>query len=238
MRFFFLASALVVSPTTLSDCGGSAGGGSSSGSSSSGSSTGGTATGGTAVGPACTAYDSTEEESAPIQTAAAGLPAGAAALSWTVPVSFTSRIGYAGTPGRAASHEGIDWVHDDASTAEVDVAVAADGDVVYVRTGCPESDTFSRNTDTRECGSGWGNHVVVHHGGGAYSRYAHLADGQVFVEVGDTVAAGDVLAVMGNTGRSEVRHLHFELGTTSATIDPCAAAWSFDAVYDPAGVGL
>lgn len=236
MRTVFLGVALAFSTNPLSDCGGSSTAGGVSGG---GASPGGTAAGGgTLTGPSCTVYDSTEEESASIQTSAAGLPTPAAALSWTAPVSFTSRVAYAGTPGTAAVHEGVDWVHDDASTPEVDVAVAADGDVVYVRTGCPESATFSRNTDTRECGSGWGNHVVVHHGGSAYTRYAHLADGQVFVEVGDTLVAGDVLGVMGNTGRSEVRHLHLELGTTAAAIDPCGAAWSFDAVYDPASIGL
>jgi murein DD-endopeptidase MepM/ murein hydrolase activator NlpD len=135
-------------------------------------------------------------------------------------------------------YEGIDWVHDDAAVVEVDVAVAADGEVVYVRTGCPESGTFSRNTSLRECGSGWGNHVVVHHGGQTYTRYAHLADGQVLVEVGDELSRGDVLGVMGNSGRSEVRHLHFELGAMSDPIDPCAPAFSFATVHDPAGVGL
>ncbi len=225
MQRVVLATALALTPTTLSRCGGgSTGGGASSGS--------------TPTTPACVTYDSTEEESAPIQTAAGGLPTGAAALTWSAPAVWTSWVAFSGTPGAAAAHEGIDWIHDDASVAEVDVAVAAPGEVVYVRTGCPESATMSRNTDLRECGSGWGNHVVVHHGGGAYSRYAHLADGQVFVEVGDVLSARDVLATMGNSGRSERRHLHFEVGTLATTIDPCGPAWSFDAVYDPAGVGL
>jgi murein DD-endopeptidase MepM/ murein hydrolase activator NlpD len=217
MQRAILATAIAITPTTLARCG---------------------STGGGSTGPACTEVDSTEQESAPIQTAASGAPSGASGLTWQAPVAWTSWVAFAGSPGASASHEGIDWIHADPSVAEVDVAVAAPGEVVYVRTGCPESATFSRNTSLRECGSGWGNHVVVDHGGGALSRYAHLADGQVFVEVGDVLGAGDVLAVMGNSGRSETRHLHFELGTLASTVDPCGLAWSFDAVYDPAAVGL
>ena len=69
---------------------------------------------------------------------------------------------------------------------------------------------FCHNTSLRECGSGWGNHVVIYHGRGIYTRSAHLKPGSVAVKVGDQVSQGQQIASMGNSGRSELRHLHFE----------------------------
>jgi len=95
---------------------------------------------------------------------------------------------------------------------------------------------FAHNNASRECGSGWGNHVVVGHGGGLYTRYAHLAPGMIQVHVGDDVLGGTVLASMGNSGRSETRHLHFELGLghlEGNAFDSCTPAQSFESVLDP-----
>ncbi|GIS35353.1 MAG: hypothetical protein Ct9H90mP6_06100 [Gammaproteobacteria bacterium] len=50
----------------------------------------------------------------------------------------------------------------------------AEGVVVYARTGCPSSTQFSDNTILRECGAGWGNHLVIDHGNNIYSRYGHM----------------------------------------------------------------
>ena len=224
MRSAVFAAVVSVPPSMVSHC--------------SGSSNSETDTSETSAAPACTAYDSGSADYAPIQTTGSGQPTGASSTTWATPADWTYWVPFDGTVGSAAVHEGMDYVHDDSSEAEVDVAVAASGDVVYVRTGCPESALFSPKSSVRECGSGWGNHVVVHHGGTTYTRYAHLSDGEVFVEVGDQLRRGDVLGLMGNSGRSETRHLHFELGSTSDTIDPCAGSWSFSYVYDPAVLGL
>ncbi len=186
--------------------------------------------------PDCAGYHSDEQESAPIQTVAA-LPARAWDLTWQRPAAYTSWIDFDGSVGSAAVHEGIDYVHDDESDAVVDVMAAAGGTVAYVRTGCPESSRFGRNDALRECGSGWGNHVIVDHGEGLFSRYAHLADGDVRVEAGDVVARGRPLGGMGNSGRSETRHLHFEVGSDDEPFDPCAPARSFDFVHPPAPLG-
>ncbi len=56
-----------------------------------------------------------------------------------------------------------------------------------------------------------GNHVVIDHGNGLYSFYAHLQRGSVEVEVGDEVQAGDQLGLLGNTGNSSAPHLHFHV---------------------------
>ncbi|MGA8046477.1 MAG: M23 family metallopeptidase [Dermatophilaceae bacterium] len=56
-----------------------------------------------------------------------------------------------------------------------------------------------------------GNHVVVDHGDGVYSAYAHLRHASVRVAVGDRVAAGQQLAEVGNTGNTSEPHLHVQL---------------------------
>ena len=179
------------------------------------------------------AYVSGEQEYAPVQRAGRGLPAGSASIRWQRPSSWTWSVDFSGQPGRKAAHEGVDYVHDDQRVPEVPVVAAADGEVVYVRMGCPQSGQFGKNRSARECGSGWGNHVVVDHGDGVYVRYAHLGPEGITVGVGDTVRRGRELGLMGNSGRSETRHLHWERGTKSQGFDPSAPAQSFDAVYDP-----
>ncbi len=188
--------------------------------------------------PVCPTFDSTDQESAPLQTAGEGLPDGALSLSWTRPTAYTSWVDFAGVPGESATHEGIDWIHDDASVPVVDVVAAADGEVVYVRRGCQESTRLGHNDSMRECGGGWGNHVVIHHGSGIYTRYAHLDNADVAVIAGDVVTEGERIAGMGNSGRSETRHLHFELGSRAAGLDSCAPAQSFELVYAPGLLGL
>ena len=188
------------------------------------------------TGPACTEYNSPEEEFAPIQITALGTPTGTSSLSWTIPSAYTYAVDFAGTAGSPASHEGLDYVHGDANLSVVPVYASSAGTVVYVRTGCPQSSEFSLNNDLRECGSGWGNHIVVDHGNQIYTRYAHLKPSTVAVSVGTVVSEGQYIADMGNSGRSDLRHLHFELGTKTSPFDPCTLSQSFDLVYNPQGL--
>jgi murein DD-endopeptidase MepM/ murein hydrolase activator NlpD len=58
---------------------------------------------------------------------------------------------------------------------------------------------------------GYGNMILIDHGGGIYSRYGHAS--KLLVKAGDTVKRGDVIALMGSTGRSTGPHLHFEVMT-------------------------
>jgi len=184
------------------------------------------------VSVVCPVYHSTEEESAPIQTTGAGLPGHSDTIEWSRPSTWTWIGGFSGTPGQPATHEGTDYVHDDPGVADVPIHSAADGQVVYFRLGCPQSVEFSPNTELRECGAGWGNHVVVLHGHRVLTRYAHLKPDATEVRAGQRVLRGQLIGLMGNSGRSDVRHLHFELGSSVQVFDPCAPAQSMDLVFD------
>lgn len=56
---------------------------------------------------------------------------------------------------------------------------------------------------------GYGNMIIVDHGGGVFTRYGHAS--KLLVQAGDTVKKGDVIALMGTTGHSTGPHLHFEV---------------------------
>ena len=186
----------------------------------------------------CQEVSSQEQEFAPVQVTEGGAPQISEKLAWHIPAEAMYLAPFSGIRGTPAGHEGIDYVHVDPKVETVPVVAAAEGQVVYVRDGCPQSRLFGPNRQLRECGAGWGNHVVVDHGGGLLTRYAHLVAASIPVRVGDRVAAGATLGAMGNTGRSDTRHLHFEVGVMAADIDTCGPAQSFDRVYDPAALGL
>ena len=62
--------------------------------------------------------------------------------------------------------------------------------------------------NTRE---NWGNFVVVSHGFGIFSMYCHIKKGTIKVKNGEWIAKGDKLGLVGNSGRSAVPHLHFNV---------------------------
>ena len=72
-------------------------------------------------------------------------------------------------------------------------------------------------------GPAYGNAIVIKHGSGTYSQYAHLS--RINVKVGQVVATGQRIALSGNTGNSSGPHLHFEIRTTpnyGSAVDPVA----------------
>lgn len=89
---------------------------------------------------------------------------------------------------------------------------------------------------------GYGNLVVVDHGNGVSTYYAHLS--AVAVGIGDTVDAGQLIGLVGSTGRSTGPHLHYEVRAYGHPFDP-SLALEFDGyrlylhgqpvIFDPDG---
>lgn len=66
--------------------------------------------------------------------------------------------------------------------------------------------------------SGYGNMVLIDHGNGMVTRYGHGS--KVYVAVGQQVKKGDVIAMVGTTGRSTGSHLHFEVIIRGKRVNP------------------
>ncbi|HFC92685.1 MAG TPA: M23 family metallopeptidase [Leucothrix mucor] len=66
--------------------------------------------------------------------------------------------------------------------------------------------------------SGYGNMVEILHGDAIISRYAHIK--KLLVKKGQIVNKGDIIALVGNTGRSTGPHLHLEIAINGETVDP------------------
>ncbi len=72
--------------------------------------------------------------------------------------------------------------------------------------------------DYRDWLTGYGNCVILNHGGGYYTLYAHLSD--VLVSTGQQVAGGGVIARSGDTGSLKGPMLHFEVRRGASAMDP------------------
>jgi murein DD-endopeptidase MepM/ murein hydrolase activator NlpD len=131
-------------------------------------------------------------ERTPAALAVDGTPS-ASGLIWPVSGSVVSPFGMRW--GRM--HEGIDI----AAGSGTPVAAAAPGTVI----------------STGYMG-GYGNLVVIDHGGGLASAYAHLSG--YAVGYGQTVSQGQVVGYVGCTGHCYGPHLHFEVRVNGAAVDP------------------
>jgi len=100
------------------------------------------------------------------------------------------------------------WYHPgvDVANRSAPGIAAADGGTVMVA-GWPD-------------GGGYGNRVVLDHGNGYTSLYAHLSN--VYVSVGETISRGQLVGQMGSTGRSTGTHLHLEIHYKGVPINPLA----------------
>ena len=92
-------------------------------------------------------------------------------------------------------HGGIDIVTGYGNSSGVPVVAAASGTVVTAIRGY----------------SGYGHTVVIDHGGGLRTRYAHMQPGSLTVYVGQKVSMGQQIGRIGSTGNSTGPHLHFEV---------------------------
>ena len=184
---------------------------------------------------ACLEYESQEEEFANVQIVG----------EKDINLDFSSFIAtyqtrgeFSGPLGGLAEHEGLDLFNIDKDLSDIPIHTIAEGVVVYARTGCPSSTQFSDNTILRECGAGWGNHLVIDHGNNIYSRYGHMRFDGVYKRVGDKVNKDEIIGLMGNSGRSEGRHLHLEIGYYSGDFNSCEPSKSFDFVVNPGAYGF
>ena len=137
------------------------------------------------------------------QQAAQGKPSNAALGGYIWPVSsrrITSTFGGRASPGGIGStnHKGID-IGGVGYTSEIHAAKA--GTVIVSQ--------YSRS---------YGNYVVVSHGSGNTTLYAHMSSRKV--SVGQYVNQGDVLGITGSTGNSTGPHLHFEITENGTRINP------------------
>lgn len=104
------------------------------------------------------------------------------------------------TNGYHSGHYAIDI----ADSSQPPIWAAGAGTIEKVVTGC--------NGQGSKCGGGYGNHVIIDHGNGLKTLYGHFDS--VDVSVGQWVNQGDVLGIMGNTGRVygvTGIHLHWEV---------------------------
>ena len=66
--------------------------------------------------------------------------------------------------------------------------------------------------------SGYGNAVIINHGGGISTLYGHCQS--LNVSVGESVSQGDVIAYCGSTGNSTGPHCHFEVRENGEPVNP------------------
>jgi murein DD-endopeptidase MepM/ murein hydrolase activator NlpD len=114
--------------------------------------------------------------------------------------SMVSGFGYRTDPFTKTRkmHEGMDF------TAKTGTPIYATGDGIVAR---------ADNT-----ASGFGNHIVIRHGFGYETLYAHLS--KYKCRPGQRIKRGDVIGYVGSTGRSEGPHLHYEVHKNGKVVNP------------------
>lgn len=135
-----------------------------------------------------------------------GVPGEVSLTGWALPAAapMTSDFGPRSSPGGVGStyHRGIDL---GGGGCYGPIWAANKGQVV--RSGPA---------------SGYGNLIEVDHGGGVHTRYGHMFNDGLLVQVGDQVTAGQQIAKVGTTGNSTGCHLHFEVLMHGQQVDPQA----------------
>lgn len=120
-------------------------------------------------------------------------------------------------------HSGTDIrLPDMAAQAQgVRVLAAAPGRVARLRDGVADISVTAPGAPDL-AGQDCGNGVVIDHGGGWETQYCHLARGSVVVKVGDQVTAGQPIARIGLSGRTEYPHLHLTVRQGTAAVEAMA----------------
>lgn len=137
-------------------------------------------------------------------TAGSDLPPGAiSSKGWARPAAgyISSNFGYRTHPiyNVVRLHAGTDL----AGGCGIPIYAARGGQVVYAGWN-----------------GGYGNFILINHGDGISTGYAHIATGKTFVRYGEQVSTGTHIANVGSTGGSTGCHLHFEVREDGKAINP------------------
>ncbi|MFC6356015.1 M23 family metallopeptidase [Luethyella okanaganae] len=123
--------------------------------------------------------------------------------NWALPTAGAVTDGFGPRPARPAGAGPFHYGADISSGCNAWIRAASSGTVVEAGPN-----------------GGLGNWVLIDHGAGVKTGYAHIVDGGIVVSVGDTVTAGAPIALTGSTGTSTGCHLHFEVRINGARVDP------------------
>lgn len=128
---------------------------------------------------------------------------------WPAPGNYliTSHYG----PRSINNHKGIDI----GCSMGSEITAANSGVVIEVYNGCTHN--YGKQGSCG-CGGGFGNHIIIDHGGGYATLYAHLTN--AVVTEGQQVSTGEVIGYSGSTGWSTGPHLHFEVRVNGVRSDP------------------
>jgi murein DD-endopeptidase MepM/ murein hydrolase activator NlpD len=144
------------------------------------------------------------------QRKASGIAAGSAGsgsdnsggqFSWPVTGTITSPFGWRRNPngGGPEFHQGLDIAAPTGTT----VTAAASGTIIMA-----------------QWYGGYGNYILIDHGGGYSTGYGHLS--AMYASVGQQVQRGQAIGAVGMTGDATGPHLHFEVRIDSKPVDPAA----------------
>jgi murein DD-endopeptidase MepM/ murein hydrolase activator NlpD len=120
-------------------------------------------------------------------------------FSWPVTGTITSPFGWRSNPfgGAPEFHQGLDIAAPSGTT----VTAAAGGTVIMA-----------------QWYGGYGNYILIDHGGGYSTGYGHLS--AIYVSSGQSVQRGQAIGAVGSTGQSTGPHLHFEVRIAGKPVDP------------------
>lgn len=136
---------------------------------------------------------------------------------WPVYGSYrkiTTPFGYSAYHG--GQHKAIDIVGNYAGEiGGTKIYAAQSGTVITAAVTC--SHNYAKS-GYHGCGYGYGNYIIIDHGGGVCTLYAHCAS--LNVKRGQHVNKGDVIGIVGTTGWSTGFHLHFEVRKNNTAVNP------------------